>query len=291
MLLCDTPPEQGWDHTDAWTINDGVATCAPSLGDNVVINGGFDTSSSWTIGDGWSIADGVASKVATENATAILQATIVTGNWYQVEFDAIVNSGYFWPGRFDNGFVISESGKYNAVGLANLNQTKIEGSISADGSVDNVSFRKITLVDMFCTKAFTSYDICLEMSISANPGFVCGPVIGLDSMDNPMNYIVAYIYGSSIYIDKFINGIRVSLISAVVDIAENKELCLARFGNTVRAYYDGVPIGEDVLVENAEVISNTRHGMLSTGNTINYINDYNPYGNGITGRNEWYVAP
>tara|TARA_R100000750_G_scaffold8150_2_gene5705 strand:+ start:542 stop:2284 length:1743 start_codon:yes stop_codon:yes gene_type:complete len=76
---------------------------ARSLGNDVVINGGFDADSNWTKGDGWSISNGVASCDGTQSSFSFLfqsGGNYKVGQFYEITYT--VTS--FTAGRITVGF-------------------------------------------------------------------------------------------------------------------------------------------------------------------------------------------
>ena len=67
----------------------------PVIGPELLVNGNFDTDTSWTKGSGWSISSGQAT-FSSPTAAAIFQAIpVVAGRWYKVTMNVVSMNGYF----------------------------------------------------------------------------------------------------------------------------------------------------------------------------------------------------
>lgn len=67
----------------------------PVIGPELLVNGNFDTDTSWTKGSGWSISSGQAT-FSSATAAGIFQAIpVVAGRWYKVTMNVVSMNGYF----------------------------------------------------------------------------------------------------------------------------------------------------------------------------------------------------
>lgn len=120
-----------------------------SFGNQLVVNGGFNTDAGWIKGAGWTISNGVASNDGTSGA--IGQAIpIIAGVMYRIQFDTI--NGTYSPelavqlGGINAGVVSSDGTNYFDVSAGG-------GTAAIDffcvalndfiGDIDNVSVREI----------------------------------------------------------------------------------------------------------------------------------------------------
>lgn len=123
------------------------------LGDNIVINSGFDTGSGWAKGNGWTISNGAASALNTGGSTFSNAAVLTVGKFYQVTYSIIsqTNTG--------SGISVYVGGSSGAVGIARtgigtyteilqcINGTTLEfhtrGAGAWSGSIDNVIVKEL----------------------------------------------------------------------------------------------------------------------------------------------------
>ena len=114
---------------------------ARTLGLDVVINGGFDTDSDWSLGTGWSISGGVATHAAGFNGNLQQSGIMTKGQTYK---GSIVVSGMtagtvtFTFGASTPSLIISANGSYTIEGPVDGTNINIFANAAFDGSVDNV---------------------------------------------------------------------------------------------------------------------------------------------------------
>jgi hypothetical protein len=272
----------GWDYTAGkWTIVNNSAVGTPAVSaTNVVVNGTFDTDTDWSKGTGWTIADGIATKAVNTGSTYIHQLNrLIAGQWYQANYDAVLIAGSFSAGYWSpKGGGCEVTGAYIQTGRAAITTALMDGYSATNGSIDNFMMRQITLVDMFCTRDLKVSDIDLSAACTLDRGTLAGIVICLDSIINPLNYIYAIRQGNMVYMYKVVNGTSSSICNGLITYGDGKELRIVKSGMTIRVYYDSVQVGADVTVEDAGIISNTRHGMFSShpNNSFAGISVVNP---------------
>ena len=137
-------------YTSQRNISHDAGTIAEAwVGDNLVVNGGFNADTDWVKGAGWSIGSGVATH-ATPNANKSIKQTInLLSGVSLLGFDIPrFVSGSLVPylgGTFDSG--ATAIGIYNRVIAHGVTPSTIELFSSAgsdfDGDLDNVSVRKL----------------------------------------------------------------------------------------------------------------------------------------------------
>ena len=124
-----------------------------SIGSDLITNGGFSSSSNWTIGQSWGIANGVATSTSGGSYAVLQDITFISGRHYKCGFDVpSYTSGNLYGGP-DSGY--GGGGPYNDSSKPSLPSTNIgfdwlEGTggvrsfgLSASGSylgsIDNIS--------------------------------------------------------------------------------------------------------------------------------------------------------
>ena len=132
-----------------------VPTVAVASGDSIVVDGGFDDATNWTLGTGWSIS---GSKLVGSNVggTAYAQQTLnTTSGAYVVTFDVTDytsgNLDVFLGGVTSAVISITGAGSYSVVitGVGTFTNTTLRlsaGNANFTGSVDNLVVKK-SLVD------------------------------------------------------------------------------------------------------------------------------------------------
>lgn len=119
----------------------------PSYGDELVINGNFDTDSAWTKDSGWSINNGTA--IATEaNYTRIAQGSAIIGKTYLMQFTIVSITEGSLKIRIGgvNGVARSTVGTFSELIVAETTSGPgvISSSSSTTAVVDNISAKEIT---------------------------------------------------------------------------------------------------------------------------------------------------
>ena len=153
-----------------------------TLGPELVTNGGFDSDTSWVKDADWSIAGGVATKVAGASSANIYQtiAPLVSGKSYRVTYSLSGVSGagqmmaYFATAVV--GAARATSGTYTEIMTATAAHTQFKmhcntGTIS--GSLDNFSLREVVSVG---TETTTAYAVdAFFANAGTSPKQVYGP--------------------------------------------------------------------------------------------------------------------
>lgn len=136
-----------------WTM--GTASVALSLGDELVVNGGFDSATGWNLGVGWSVGAGVASVVGATGNTDMTQTIgVIDGKTYRVTFDIVsisangrlylVDPYFVSPPATTTGtktfIVASDSGRPNNVGIRAISTD----GLSMSATIDNISVREVS---------------------------------------------------------------------------------------------------------------------------------------------------
>jgi hypothetical protein len=115
------------------------------LGEERVVNGGFDTDTDWTKGTGWTIENGKANFAGSDSN--ISQFNIIDiGKSYVVTFDVSnVASGQLAFRNPSNvsAFAVASEGSYTYAFTAESDHTIFRSETSFSGSLDNVSVKRI----------------------------------------------------------------------------------------------------------------------------------------------------
>jgi hypothetical protein len=272
----------GWEYTNnAWVVDEsGRAYPTPSLGAELFANGTFAVDANWTKGVGWAMSGGTANHSAT-SASTLSQAVGTINNWYKISFDiASISGGSGVAANF--GAVTNQGQSRNITTTGTKNTARqqitsttagIRATLNTVASIDNASMKQITTSDMFATKNFGKTNATITVTPSMLDAMPCGIVGWMDSYTNPQNYIISYSYGTIIFVDKIVAGAPTNLIAvAITGLTNPLSLTGIRSGSDllIAATYNGSAVGAQQAVSDADIVSNTRHGMFSTGaeNTI-----------------------
>jgi hypothetical protein len=270
FLRADGAIGNGWTGA-SWTIVSNAVINTPALGSDLAVNGTFAVDANWTKGTGWTIASGVATHTGASGG-GITQAILTANNWYRIDWTlSNWSAGAFFgrpgnqvqKGRAANGTYV------DALFTTGSTAGIVAGSNGA-GDVDNVSFKQITLTDLFIARNFARADVDISVKGTSAGGPVWGVVLNLDSTSSPANYVAALHDGTNAYLIKCVAGTITQLISVAATYSAGTALRVTKTGTTYQLFYNAVQRGSDTTISDAGVISNTLHGMVNSysGNTL-----------------------
>lgn len=289
-----------------WQIDgSGRAYNTPTLGSELLTDGGFENWSSatnltsWTeVASGLSVIDqettvvnsGIAAariSVDASNSIAyIRQAVAATiGAWiaYSAHLSTNVNARSV---RIDLAGTTQASGPTIALTLAyqryNQSARAISGTLtldiiravmtSASYYVDDTSIKTISLPTTLATVAGSTNNLTVAAKINT---IITATQVGvaslIDSSSNPQNFIIAYHDGTNVRLEKCVAGVYTQLISTAVTFVTNAQIEIRRpSGNTFQLWYNGTQRGTDQTISDSEIINNNLYGIFSTysGNLI-----------------------
>jgi hypothetical protein len=203
----------------------------PVLSAEIITNGGFDADANWTKEAGWTIGSGVATRDGTASTTRLLQTnTMVVDTWYLGVFTitAITAGGFrlFFGFTGSEGAVQTTAGTYYHTMRAGGTSAGIR-SPSGAGSVDNVSFKAITLASMFSARPYSTHTTTKAMA-TVVAGTRAGVVANLDSATSPANFVVASHDGTTARLTKCVAGTYTELL-AVTTTYQHVPVVLQRY--------------------------------------------------------------
>ena len=172
------------------------------IGDEEILNGGFDDASVWTLGTGWSIADGKASFDGGADAVIVqASAGITIGNTFKITLDVSDMDNGELSVRLGGGAAteiarITENGSYVFYGVSISSNITFRALSSFNGSIDNISVKEV-LVNRESTATNTGIversltgvnesDLWLDSestSVVNNTGIVERPITGVNESD------------------------------------------------------------------------------------------------------------
>jgi hypothetical protein len=107
--------------------------------------------------------------------------------------------------------------------------------------------------------------VTIQASINSyNLGTQAGIIMNLDSVSNPLNFVIGYLFRGFAFLDKCVNGVYTILALGSATYASGKILKIVRTGTTYRLSYDGVQMGTDQTISDAGITDNTICGLFST---------------------------
>ena len=122
---------------------------APSLGNEQITNGNFDTNSGWNLGSGITISGGSANFTGVANANINQSAGLITGKTYKIVFTVSNyvsgNIDYNVGGNTRQG-EISANGTYTVYVVSDSGQIfyfQSDQTLGFTGSIDNVSVKQV----------------------------------------------------------------------------------------------------------------------------------------------------
>lgn len=255
-----------------WAIVSNAAVNTPSLGADVIVNGGFDADTDWTKGSGWAIAAGVATKAVTAQSS-LDEAVGTVGVWYQSQFTLTRRAGTF-NAQFAafgaaTGVQRSSSGTFTETKRATGTALGVRASSNdADGDVDNVSFLPLTLSELFASLQVTTANVLANINVTgptATAGIQAGLVLNLDSAATPANFVIAYLDGKgNCLLDKCVAGVYTTVISAAVTYSAGATLRVIKSGTSYSLFYNNAAVGSVGTISDAGIVNNILHGLFST---------------------------
>jgi hypothetical protein len=278
-----------------WAVSGGNAYNVPTLGSELLTNGGFESSFSAGLGIGWnrvgtpvttqetslvrSGANSQKSATVTNGHGVYEYPTIASGQWYVGQIFAYAETGQLRLLFATNGGAtvvsstsISGAGWKGAsitgrtIGITSGVYIFQDGATPATFYVDDCSLQVITPSTLFATIAGASSNQTAAAKIATlTTGTQSGVVALLDSASNPQNFLNAYHNGTSVLLDKCVAGTYTNLITTTVAFTANAQIEIRRpSGNTFQLWYNGTQRGTNQTVSDAGIINNTRYGLFST---------------------------
>lgn len=258
-----------------WTSNGATIFNTPSVGSDIISNGGFASDTVWSKGAGWTIASGVATATATAAGSNIVQSTATIGVWYQHTFTITAFTAGSITSRYGAGTQAGPS--RTAVGTYTDTNRQVStteaGLRTASGSntlsIDNVIVKPLTLSELIRAVNLNKVDVHAITQIPTyNTSSQCGIITALDSSSSPQNFILVYLDNATIKIDKCVGGTYTNLASAAFTYSSTAYLrVFVRIESgalKIRVFYGTGNIGSEVTVSDVGIVSNTLHGLFST---------------------------
>ncbi|MEN6301356.1 MAG: carbohydrate binding domain-containing protein, partial [Armatimonadia bacterium] len=279
-----------WTET-TYSVSSNTAVNTPTLGSNLITTPAFDADpGGWTKDAVWTIAGGVG--VHAGAAGFIYQAsTLTTGTWYRCDWTVASltpDSGRLYA-MFGGSTILSAARSTAATFIDTFRATGASAGIGATtgaaATIDNVTFKAITLKDLFATQSSATAEVSIDVTMpSRTVGTQNGIVARLDSATSPTTFIIAYqTYANTtqqVRVDECVGGTYTNLATYTSDFAANQVLRMRCEGGVVTvsklaaAGVDGAEGAETRLGScYTTVLTGTLHGLFSTqsGNTLDNV--------------------
>lgn len=279
-----------WSPTTTWSISTGKVINTPVGTEIITVQADREFTSDtgwWAKGAAWTI-NNADSNVATRSAGVIdalrKDNSLTIGTWYLVSVDISALSGtlhfYLGGGTLN---VFASTGTKLVTGRCSVSG-HLAFTVSADAStmtIDNVSVKSLPLASLITTVETSTRDVIATVAISTTPaGTQAGLAVGIDSATDPKYGVFAYHDGTNAKLDKLVNGVWTSVISAAATWADNAEIRVIRDGTTFRLYYNNAQVGATSTI--ADVGDGTLHGLFSTYSG-NQMDNFTVYARGTSG--------
>ncbi len=259
-----------------WQIASGKAVNTPTLGAELVVNGGFDADTDWTKDAGWTIAGGKG--IATNATAANMRQNILTiGAWYlgQVTISEYSGGSYRFIQSL-GGQLVSRmaNGTYLQSDLAKTDTWLYNNAVAVlTAKVDNVSVKPLTLATLFDAINAGTPNVDVSAAATIVAGTQAGVVVNLDSLSSPAFFVIGYHDGVAAKLEKAVNGVYTTLVTATTAYSAGAAVRVVKSGNVFKLYYNSLQIGADKTVTDLGIISNTLHGIMSTyeGNSLDNV--------------------
>lgn len=279
-------PSLTWTET-TYTVSTNKAINTPTLGADVIVNGGFAADTDWSKGAGWTIAAGTAvATAATSDLTATV-APLTTGTWYQVTF----TQGGFGGGTANVKLGTTAfpthgaNGTFTEIGRATSTAFAITG-VGLTDTIDNVSCLPLTLASLFASVVTASQDVMVDVNIvlpGALLGIPAGLVINLDSAATPANFVVAYLDGNgNAKLDQCVSGTYTNKISATVTYVSAATLRVIKNGTSYSLFYNNLAVGAVTTISQANINNNLLHGLFAVSPTSLTLDNFQILDTGTT---------
>jgi hypothetical protein len=191
-----------------------------------------------------------------------------SGKWYTSTFWAkgIGTMDSFMAGLPANFSLGNQANwTYNIVNQRSTGTVAYRFSTGTTGYIDNVSVRPLTTSTLFSTIPTSDADVVADVNLTlpVNTHTQAGIVLNLDSTSNPQNFVIAYIDGNNVHLDKAVAGVYTTFLNISYNHVQGGTLRVTKSGTKYAVYYNESLRGEATIAD-AGIISNTRHGLFST---------------------------
>lgn len=247
-------------------------TPVPVAGAELLANPGFTAGATgWTgVLGRVSVASGVAT-VVPGSAAIVYQNVAAAGGWYLFAFDIVTLAAASFYGRLGNATILSPVGTTTGTLFGTSRSDGVAAgfymSASADGTIDNVSVKLLSLPSIISVRPYASANCDISVAVTRTAGTQAGFAVRVDDPANPQNFIISYLDGAgSLKTDKCLAGVYTNIAgcSGAITYVAGQRPRIVCAGNDVSVYYNGTQVGSTTAVADAGIVSNKNHGLFST---------------------------
>lgn len=242
-----------------------LAVPMPALGAELIQNGNMSSAAGWTLGGAWSIGSGIAT-CTNGTGSAIRQLVLLPGVWTIGQYDLLtVTGGTFQLTNGTSATNQTAPGTYYFVTRPASNFAGVNTASAASGTIDNVSFKAITLASMFSTRPYSTH-VTVKAQATVVAGTRAGVVCNLDSATAPANFVIASHDGTTARLTKNVAGTYTELISTAVAYVAGAYVEIRRpaGGDLWQLFYNGSQVGADQTISDAAIKAATLAGLFNT---------------------------
>lgn len=309
-------PSKTWSGS-TFTISSNVAINTPAtLGADDITNGDMETGSppsNWS-GDGATLASeadertggsGSASISVTNDGAArgyaVQSLDLPDGTWVRADLwrKKITGDPHWRITESDDTLLTSGGGaatswvhSYLTCRLVGAScKLKLGSSVNVgeEARFDDVSVKALTFSELITTFDAGVPAVIASVGITNTSFGSVGVILNVDNASNPQNFLLCWLEGSDIYLDKCVGGTWTRLIGTGISYSAGAELKVATHmqSGTLRVsiFYDNTLEGAQQTISDAGIISNTIHGMFATdGDQPNQLDNFTLYAAGEEGQ-------
>lgn len=269
------------------TIASNRLVITPTLGSEICTDPGFDKAGLWTAGIGWSVAGGKGVKTAGSGNDFLSQFLATNGSWYKIIYDQTqtigVIGGYI-------GTVAVYTGNTNGIILtgraSSTRGVAFYATSAADGTVDNVSFKRLTLSTCFTTTTLSTKDVTLAAKFTMQTGLQAGIVFGMNEAGTSFG-LVYHDGNGNVKLEICENGTWTTKATTAIAYSADAELVIRRDNNEIWCWYGATPTivgtGPSTTLSDGENtnLAGLKVGLFSTSE----LNSFSSFTAQFTGTN------
>lgn len=268
-------------------------TSSPSLGAEIVLNGGFEVdATSWSANNGATLTGGTASGYSgnclqvtrgTAQNCGSQSPTTTSGTWYYVNLWGKDGTGTA-RARVQGKTPLFSFGANWTNNLASFRSTaaseefrlEISTANGTTGLYDELSLKPLTLSSLFSnTYSLSPALSSIKVNVTIPNYCQAGIVRNLDSTGSPANFILGYYNNSDgkAYLDKCVAGTYTNLIATTTTYAAGAILEVKRTADfTYQLFYNGSQVGTDQTIGDFAIYQGKIHGLFSTDSANSFSN-------------------
>lgn len=262
-------------HAGTWRVSSGVLVNEPTLGSELIKNGGFDSTTGWYIGSGWSVDGGILTGSSVVG-DVYRGATIASERWYDNRLDLLSRTAgtvRFLMGGQTPAYLLQFS---SPASIVNTVRTVASSSIYwylygpvFSGTADNASCKELTVPMLSNLAQLSTPNASISATVAAlTTGTQAGLLVNYVD-ENNFCYVIFDGAGKIKAVQRVAGTYAADSLSSASAFSANDVLQAISSGGTVTVKKNGTTIGSPFAL-NAALVGGTQFGLFSTyvGNTI-----------------------